>query len=241
MQHDLFHIYTVDAHTLNLIKHLRKLQYTPVSEKFPLASKLMGRLPKPELIYLAGLYHDIGKGRQGDHSELGAVDAQKFCERHQLPAWDSRLIVWLVLNHLVMSTTAQRKDLSDPQVINDFALHVGDETRLDYLYVLTVADINATNPSLWNSWRASLLRQLYSETKRACAAAWKTRWTAKNRFARPSLQPWTSLYARAPTRTMSSNCGRSWAMTTFSSTTPAMWPGTRTRSCSNRPMAGRWC
>ncbi|OUM23672.1 [protein-PII] uridylyltransferase [Pseudomonas putida] len=167
MQHDLFHIYTVDAHTLNLIKHLRKLQYTPVSEKFPLASKLMGRLPKPELIYLAGLYHDIGKGRQGDHSELGAVDAQKFCERHQLPAWDSRLIVWLVQNHLVMSTTAQRKDLSDPQVINDFALHVGDETRLDYLYVLTVADINATNPSLWNSWRASLLRQLYSETKRA--------------------------------------------------------------------------
>jgi [protein-PII] uridylyltransferase len=167
MQHDLFHIYTVDAHTLNLIKHLRKLQYTPVSEKFPLASKLMGRLPKPELIYLAGLYHDIGKGRQGDHSELGAVDAQAFCERHQLPAWDSRLIVWLVLNHLVMSTTAQRKDLSDPQVINDFALHVGDETRLDYLYVLTVADINATNPSLWNSWRASLLRQLYTETKRA--------------------------------------------------------------------------
>lgn len=167
MQHDLFHIYTVDAHTLNLIKHLRKLQYTPVSEKFPLASKLMGRLPKPELIYLAGLYHDIGKGRQGDHSELGAVDAQQFCERHQLPAWDSRLIAWLVLNHLVMSTTAQRKDLSDPQVINDFALHVGDETRLDYLYVLTVADINATNPSLWNSWRASLLRQLYTETKRA--------------------------------------------------------------------------
>ncbi|AIZ33817.1 [protein-PII] uridylyltransferase [Pseudomonas sp. K1(2024)] len=167
MQHDLFHIYTVDAHTLNLIKHLRKLQYTPVSEKFPLASKLMGRLPKPELIYLAGLYHDIGKGRQGDHSELGAVDAQAFCERHQLPAWDSRLIVWLVQNHLVMSTTAQRKDLSDPQVIHDFALHVGDETRLDYLYVLTVADINATNPSLWNSWRASLLRQLYTETKRA--------------------------------------------------------------------------
>ncbi len=167
MQHDLFHIYTVDAHTLNLIKHLRKLQYTPISEKFPLASKLMGRLPKPELIYLAGLYHDIGKGRGGDHSELGAVDAEAFCLRHQLPVWDSRLIVWLVQNHLVMSTTAQRKDLSDPQVIHDFAQLVGDQTRLDYLYVLTVADINATNPSLWNSWRASLLRQLYTETKRA--------------------------------------------------------------------------
>ncbi len=167
MQHDLFHIYTVDAHTLNLIKHLRKLQYTPISEKFPLASKLMGTLPKPELIYLAGLYHDIGKGRGGDHSELGAVDAQAFCERHQLPAWDSRLIVWLVQNHLVMSTTAQRKDLSDPQVIHDFAQLVGDQVHLDYLYVLTVADINATNPTLWNSWRASLLRQLFSETKRA--------------------------------------------------------------------------
>jgi [protein-PII] uridylyltransferase len=167
MQHDLFHIYTVDAHTLNLIKHLRKLTKPGVAEKFPLASQLVARLPKPELIYLAGLYHDIGKGRGGDHSELGAVDAEAFCARHQLPAWDSRLIAWLVRNHLVMSSTAQRKDISDPQVINDFAQEVGDQTRLDYLYVLTVADINATNPSLWNSWRASLLRQLYTETKRA--------------------------------------------------------------------------
>src|SRR5690606_36438165 len=145
MQHDLFHIYTVDAHTLNLIKHLRKLTKPGVAEKFPLASQLVARLPKPELIYLAGLYHDIGKGRGGDHSELGAVDAETFCALHQLPAWDSRLIVWLVRNHLMMSSTAQRKDISDPQVINDFARLVGDQTRLDYLYVLTVADINATN------------------------------------------------------------------------------------------------
>ncbi|WP_443190487.1 [protein-PII] uridylyltransferase [Pseudomonas indica] len=167
MQHDLFHIYTVDAHTLNLIKHLRKLKWPELAEKFPLASKLIDKLPKPELIYLAGLYHDIGKGRGGDHSELGAQDAEAFCIRHQLPTWDTRLVTWLVQNHLVMSTTAQRKDLSDPQVIFDFAQRVGDQTRLDYLYVLTVADINATNPSLWNSWRASLLRQLYTETKRA--------------------------------------------------------------------------
>ncbi|HZX18829.1 MAG TPA: [protein-PII] uridylyltransferase, partial [Pseudomonas sp.] len=158
---------TVDAHTLNLIKHLRKFKWTELAEKFPLASKLIDKLPKPELIYMAGLYHDIGKGRGGDHSELGAVDAEAFCVRHQLPNWDSKLIVWLVQHHLVMSTTAQRKDLSDPQVIFDFARLVGDQTRLDYLYVLTVADINATNPSLWNSWRASLLRQLYTETKRA--------------------------------------------------------------------------
>ncbi|OEC55974.1 [protein-PII] uridylyltransferase [Pseudomonas sp. ENNP23] len=167
MQHDLFHIYTVDAHTLNLIKHLRKLKWPELAEKFPLASKVIDKLPKPELIYIAGLYHDIGKGRGGDHSELGAIDAEAFCARHQLPAWDSRLVSWLVQNHLVMSTTAQRKDLSDPQVILDFARLVGDQTHLDYLYVLTVADINATNPSLWNSWRASLLRQLYTETKRA--------------------------------------------------------------------------
>ena len=167
MQHDLFHIYTVDAHTLNVIKYLRKLSKPGVAEKYPLASKLVERLPKPELIYIAGLYHEIAKGRGGDHSELGAVDAQEFCVRHKLPAWDTRLVVWLVENHLVMSTTAQRKDLSDPQVINDFAQQVGDETHLDYLYVLTVADINATNPTLWNSWRASLLRQLYTETKRA--------------------------------------------------------------------------
>lgn len=167
MQHDLFHIYTVDAHTLNVIKYLRKLTKPGVAEKYPLASALIERLPKPELIYIAGLYHDIAKGRGGDHSELGAVDAEQFCNRHKLPAWDTRLVVWLVQNHLVMSTTAQRKDLSDPQVIIDFAQQVGDETHLDYLYVLTVADINATNPTLWNSWRASLLRQLHTATQRA--------------------------------------------------------------------------
>ncbi|QJD60973.1 [protein-PII] uridylyltransferase [Pseudomonas sp. gcc21] len=167
MQHDLFHIYTVDAHTLNLIKHLRKLGYADYQEKYPLAWRIFNRLPKPDLLYMAGLYHDIAKGRGGDHSELGAVDAEIFCKRHKLPAWDTHLVSWLVGNHLLMSTTAQRKDISDPQIIHDFALRVGNQVRLDYLYVLTIADINATNPTLWNSWRASLLRQLYTETKRA--------------------------------------------------------------------------
>jgi [protein-PII] uridylyltransferase len=167
MQHDLFHIYTVDAHTLNLIKHLRKLNQPEYQEKFPLAWRIFCRLPKPDLLYMAGLYHDIAKGRGGDHSELGAVDATQFCQRHQLPAWDTHLVSWLVESHLLMSTTAQRKDISDPQVIHDFAVQMGNQVRLDYLYVLTIADINATNPTLWNSWRASLLRQLYTETKRA--------------------------------------------------------------------------
>ena len=167
MQHDLFHIYTVDAHTLNLIKLLRKLGRPDYQEKYPLAWKIFCRLPKPDLLYIAGLYHDIAKGRGGDHSELGAIDAANFCQRHQLPAWDTHLVCWLVENHLVLSTTAQRKDISDPEVIHDFAMLMGNQVRLDYLYVLTIADINATNPSLWNSWRASLLRQLYTETKRA--------------------------------------------------------------------------
>lgn len=167
MQHDLYHIYTVDAHSLNLIKHLRKLRHADFAEKFSLASAILGRLPKVELIYLAGLYHDIGKGRGGNHSELGAQDAEEFALRHQLPTWDRRLLVWLVRNHLIMSQTAQRKDITDPEVIYDFARQVGEQVRLDYLYVLTVADLNATNPKLWNSWRAQLLRQLYSETRRA--------------------------------------------------------------------------
>lgn len=167
MQYDLFHIYTVDAHTLNVIKHLRKLSRLEMVEKFPLPTKIFSKLPKPELIYLAGLFHDIGKGRGGDHSEIGAEEVMHFGKLHHLPKEDTNLIAWLVANHLIMSTTAQRQDLTDPKVINDFAVRVGNENNLNYLYILTVADINATNPTLWNSWRATLLQQLYTETKRA--------------------------------------------------------------------------
>ncbi|MDX1803802.1 MAG: [protein-PII] uridylyltransferase [Alcanivorax sp.] len=167
MQYDLFHIYTVDAHTLLVIKNMRRLRYEDIQDEFPLAFEVFYRLPKPELLYVAGLYHDIAKGRGGDHSELGADDAIAFCQRHGLTAWDAKLVAWLVRNHLTMSVTAQRKDISDPEVVYEFARKVGDLVHLDYLYVLTVADINATNPTLWNSWRASLLRQLYTDTKRA--------------------------------------------------------------------------
>lgn len=167
MQHDLFHIYTVDAHTIEVIKNMRLLTYPDYAEKFPLAASVARRLPRSELLYIAGLYHDIAKGRGGDHSDLGAVDAERFCHDHGINARDTQLVVWLVKNHLIMSAVAQRRDISDPEVIRDFALTVGDQLHLDYLYALTVADINATNPNLWNTWRASLLRQLYLETKRA--------------------------------------------------------------------------
>lgn len=167
MQHDLFHIYTVDAHTLEVVKYCRRFLYPDVEEKFPVTARVARRLRKIELLFIAALYHDIGKGRGGDHSELGAVDAEVFCRSHGLDEKDSELVVWLVSNHLLMSAVSQRKDISDPEVIQQFAEHVRDQEHLDYLLVLTVADINATNPTLWNAWRGSLLRQLHTETRRA--------------------------------------------------------------------------
>lgn len=167
MQHDLFHIYTVDAHTLKVIQMMRQFRHREHRDSLPVAYRVVNQLPKIELLYIAGLFHDIAKGRGGDHSELGADDVIAFCKRHHIAQWDTKLVAWLVRNHLTMSMTAQRRDLSDPQVIHKFAEQVCDVIHLDYLYVLTVADINATNHTLWNSWRASLLRQLYMETKRA--------------------------------------------------------------------------
>ncbi|WP_447554143.1 [protein-PII] uridylyltransferase [Vreelandella sp. EE22] len=167
MQHDLFHIYTVDAHTLRLLKFLHGFRKPEAKADFPVAATLIHQLPKLDLLWIAGLFHDIGKGRGGDHSEIGAEDVEQFCMRHHVSLHDTNLVKWLVEHHLLMSMTAQKRDISDPDVIRDFALIVRNETRLDYLYVLTVADINATNPTLWNGWRASLLRQLHAETKRA--------------------------------------------------------------------------
>ncbi len=167
MQHDLFHIYTVDAHTLSVVKNMRLLRHEDSKEKFPVGYACMQQIQKPELLYMAGLYHDIAKGRGGDHSTLGAVDALEFCERHNVKKHDARLVSWLVDKHLLMSSVSQKQDLSDPDVIHRFAVEMGDQQHLDYLYALTVSDINATNPTLWTTWRASLMRQLYNEATRA--------------------------------------------------------------------------
>ena len=166
MQYDLFHTLTVDEHTLFVVRNMRRLAMPQFRDEHPFFSEIMDRIPKPELLYLAGLFHDIAKGRGGDHSELGAEDAITFCLDHGLPQWDSELVAWLVRNHLVMSVTAQRKDITDPNVIQEFAEAVGDRTHLDYLFLMTACDIRATNPALWNSWRESLLKDLYLTTCR---------------------------------------------------------------------------
>ncbi|RKZ97026.1 MAG: [protein-PII] uridylyltransferase [Gammaproteobacteria bacterium] len=165
MQHDLYHAYTVDEHTLKVLRNARRLFVPEHAQELPLASKIAYYLPKPELLYLAVLFHDIAKGRGGRHEELGAVDAEQFCQLHDLNLRDTRLVCWLVRNHLVMSMTAQRKDINDPVVIHEFALLVGESQYLDYLYMLTISDIRATSPKVWNSWKDSLLIQLYNLTK----------------------------------------------------------------------------
>lgn len=167
MQHDLFHVYTVDEHTLFLIRNLRRFTIPEYHYEFPLCSRISQQLAKPELLYLAGLFHDIAKGRGGDHSVLGAEDAEAFCKLHNLSEYDTNIVTWLIRNHLLMSTTAQRKDISEPDVINEFAARVGKKEKLDYLYLLTVADIRATSPSVWNSWKDALLAELYNSTQKA--------------------------------------------------------------------------
>jgi len=167
MQYDLFHAYTVDAHTLFVVSNLRRLVMPKYNHEFPMLSQIMQSLPRQELAYLAALFHDIAKGRGGDHSDLGAVDAEAFCLEQGLGRYEARLVAWLVRNHLILSITSQKKDISDPDIIHDFARRVGDQAHLDYLYVLTVADVRGTNPKLWNAWKARLFEEFYERTKRA--------------------------------------------------------------------------
>ncbi len=167
MQYDLFHAYTVDAHTLFVVSNLRRLAMPKFNDEFPALSQIMQSLPRQELAYLAALFHDIAKGRGGDHSELGAVDAEAFCLEQGLGRYEARLVAWLVRNHLILSITSQKKDISDPDIIHAFARQVGDQVHLDYLYVLTVSDVRGTNPKLWNAWKARLFEEFYERTKRA--------------------------------------------------------------------------
>ncbi|GAB3302407.1 [protein-PII] uridylyltransferase [Luteimonas notoginsengisoli] len=167
MQFDLFHVYTVDQHTLAVLRNLASFGDASTDDRFSKAHQVWPTLRKPELLLLAGLFHDIAKGRGGDHSEVGAEDAQAFCAAHALSASDAALVTWLVRRHLLMSITAQKQDISDPAVIHRFASEVADRERLDYLYLLTCADIAGTSPKLWNAWKDQLLADLRASTRLA--------------------------------------------------------------------------
>lgn len=167
MQFDLFHVYTVDEHSIRLLKHINVFSDMKNHERHPICCEIFPRIQKKELLILAAIFHDIGKGRGGDHSEIGAVEAYDFCIEHGLSKPEAKLVAWLVQNHLLMSVTAQRRDIYDPDVIIEFAKKIRDEEYLEYLLCLTVADICATNPELWNSWKRTLLAELYYSTQRA--------------------------------------------------------------------------
>lgn len=167
MQFDLFHAYTVDEHSIRLLKHINTFGDPANHDRHPICCEIYPKLQKKELLILAAIFHDIAKGRGGDHSEIGAVEAYDFCIEHGLSKPEAKLVSWLVLNHLLMSVTAQRRDIYDPEVIIEFAKKVRDEEYLEYLVCLTVADICATNPELWNSWKRTLLAELFYSTQRA--------------------------------------------------------------------------
>ena len=164
MQHDLFHVYTVDQHILQVMRNLRRFAMSEFAHEYPLCSRIINEFDNPWLLYLAALFHDIAKGRGGDHSELGTVDAREFCETHDLSPEDTELVVWLVKSHLVMSQVAQKEDITDPDVIANFARLVGDVRHLQALYLLTHADIRGTSPKVWNNWKGKLLADLYLQT-----------------------------------------------------------------------------
>ncbi len=166
MQHDLFHVYTVDAHSLFVVRNLRRFAVPEYRNEFPLASQIILQMFKPERLYLAGLFHDIAKGRGGDHSMLGEQDAFSFCKLHELSDYDAHFVAWLVRHHLLMSWTAQRQDITDEEVVLEFANKVGDQEHLNNLYLLTIADIRGTSPHVWNGWKQKLLEDLYLCTLR---------------------------------------------------------------------------
>ncbi|RZL96535.1 MAG: [protein-PII] uridylyltransferase [Variovorax sp.] len=166
MQHDLFHVYTVDQHILMVLRNVRRFFIAEHAHEYPFCSQLAAGWNKPWILYVAALFHDIAKGRGGDHSRLGALDVRRFCRQHEIDREDTRLIEFLVAEHLTMSVVAQKQDLSDPEIISAFARRVGSERYLTALYLLTIADIRGTSPRVWNAWKGKLLEDLYRATVR---------------------------------------------------------------------------
>lgn len=196
MQHDQFHIYPVDEHTLMVLRNLRRLSVPEYAHEFPLAHRLMADCKRQDLLLLASLFHDIAKGRGGDHSSLGAKEARRFCRSHGMEEADTEAVAWLVAEHLSLSQVAQKQDLSDPDVIAAFAQKCGDVRRLTALYLLTVADIRGTSPKVWNAWKDKLTRELYLSARRLLegGAPEADSVEEKKELARAQLQ----LYGYAP-------------------------------------------
>ena len=164
MQHDLFHVYTVDQHIMTVVRNLRRFTMAEHAHEYPYCSQLMANFDDHWLLYIAALFHDVAKGRGGDHSVLGEVDARRFCKDHGLNQENTDLVAFLVKHHLTMSNTAQKKDLSDADVVREFAGIVENPRNLTALYLLTVADIRGTSPKVWNAWKGKLLEDLYRLT-----------------------------------------------------------------------------
>jgi [protein-PII] uridylyltransferase len=171
MQHDLFHVYTVDQHILMVLRNVRRFLIPEHAHEYPFCSQLAAQFDRPYVLYVAALFHDVAKGRGGDHSDLGAKEVRRFCRDHDIEGDDAALIEFLVKSHLTMSRIAQKEDLSDPEVIESFVELVGTERRLTALYLLTVADIRGTSPKVWNAWKGKLLEDLYRLTLRALGGA----------------------------------------------------------------------
>ncbi len=171
MQHDLFHVYTVDQHILMVLRNVRRFFIPEHAHEYPFCSQLASQFDRPWVLYVAALFHDVAKGRGGDHSELGAIDARRFCRDHGIEGEDAALIEFLVRKHLLMSRVAQKEDLSDPEVINGFVRDIGSERHLTALYLLTVADVRGTSPKVWNAWKGKLLEDLFRLGLRALGGA----------------------------------------------------------------------
>jgi [protein-PII] uridylyltransferase len=166
MQFDMFHVYTVDEHTFKVVRNMRQMQIGKVDSSMKIEHELINKLPKIELLYLAGIFHDLGKGKGGDHSEIGEKIVEKFCKRLNFSIHDTELLSWLVKNHLIMSSISQKTDVHDPETISNFTKNVNTLEKLNYIYMLTINDIRGTNPTLWNSWKHDLLKQLFMSSRR---------------------------------------------------------------------------